>query len=115
MLFNLQASIPYKERENRENKSPYKALVEKCTSIDYLGYGCHLTTNCYLETMVRYSNLFIGDAQWMMRLVRQFFSPNAAILSIDKAVSSPSVHTLLRLVERSCHQPVFLELVDELA
>ena len=81
--------------------SPYLQLVQLATQIDYLAYNCHLTTNCYLETMVRYGNYFVQDPSFMQDLCQKFYSP-FGIGNPLKAIASPSVHQMLRLVERTC-------------
>jgi len=43
-------------------------------SIDFLAYNSHLTTNCYLETLVRYSNYYMNEEPFLRFVLGCFFS-----------------------------------------
>ena len=86
-------------------------MFQKIAMIDYLAYNNHLTTNCYLETLVRYSNYYMLEETFLKFVIGKFFSQQA-IYSQDKVVSCPSVYQLLRLVERTQCFKIFLTIVD---
>lgn len=58
LVFNLIQSISLADKEKPKEGNPYLYLVTMITKIDFLVYDNHLVTNCYFETLVRYSFYF---------------------------------------------------------
>jgi hypothetical protein len=59
--------------------------------IDFLVYDSHLVTNCYFETLVRYSFYFANDEEFFGFMVAKMFTEKA-ILSRKKSISSQIVY-----------------------
>lgn len=81
--------------------SPYRQIIEKIASIDFFRYNCHLTTNCFLETMCRYCYFFKHNANFLPMFANQCFS-QFGILSTNSTISIATTNNLLRMVERAC-------------
>lgn len=61
--------------------------------------------------MVRYSNYYMNEEPFLRFVLGSFFS-DSAIYNSDKVVSTPAVHQLLRLVERTQAHGIFVKIVD---
>ena len=83
------------------------------TKIDFLAYDCHLITNCYLETLVRYSFYYSNNEDFFGFLIEKFFSEQT-ILSKQKSVTSHAAYQLCRLCELMQFKPAFIKHVDTL-
>jgi len=74
MVYNLYQAIPSLEQQKPRDDSPYKQLVQVLTTIDWYAYQSHLTTNCYVETLVRYCYFFTNDPLYLPTVVDQMFT-----------------------------------------
>ena len=54
----LSSCIPNELRDKASEQNPYCMLVQKLFQVDFLSYDCHLTTNLYFETIVRFGDYF---------------------------------------------------------
>lgn len=113
LIFNMIQSITVQEREKPKPDNPYLYLVGMLTKIDFLAYDCHLITNCYLETLVRYSFYFNNNEEFFRFLIDNFFS-GQAILGKQKSVTSHAAYQLCRLCELMQFKPAFIKHVDTL-
>ena len=71
-------------------------IASKLLNIDFMVYDCHLTTNEYLENMVRYAIFFKDSPDFFAVVIQRFFSPQA-ILNGHKSVASMATYEFLRL------------------
>ena len=94
----MYQSISLKDREKPKADSPYLFLINMLLKIDYLAYNNHLTTNCFLETLVRYAFFFTESAEFFQHIVTSFYS-DKAILNENKSVASQATYQFLRLCE----------------
>ena len=58
MVFELYHAFATKTPEKLPADNPYVAVTQKILNIDFLVYNSHLTTNQYLESIVRYAVFF---------------------------------------------------------
>jgi hypothetical protein len=70
MVYNLAQTIPGHEQAKPQQNSPYSQVALLLTKVDYFAYGSYLTSNVYLETMVRYSAFLLCEPNYLDRLVQ---------------------------------------------
>lgn len=91
LVYNLIQSISNADKEKPKDDNPYLYLVRMLTKIDFLAYDNHLTTNCYFETLVRYSFYFANQEDFYEYITNQVFSPKA-IKSKKKSINSQATY-----------------------
>ena len=87
LIYNLIQSISNPDKEKPKEDNPYVYLVSMLPKIDFLSYNNHLVTNCYFETLVRYSFYFQNSEEFFVFLINQVFS-DKAIKSKQKCINS---------------------------
>jgi hypothetical protein len=79
------------------------------TKIDYLSYENPLVSNCFFETLVRYSFYFQNSEEFFGFLVQKLF---VGIRSKQKSINSQASYQLLRLCEQMQFKTAFVAHVD---
>ena len=83
------------------------------TKIDFLTYDNHLITNCYFETLVRYSFYFSNSEEFFGFAISKFFSQQA-IKSRLQSINSHAAYQFVRLCELMQFKPALVKHVDDI-
>ena len=96
LVYELFHCIADKEPEKFTEDSPYVRIAAKLLNIDFCRYDCHLTTNEYLENIVRYAVFFRNSPDFFGIVIQRFFSPQA-FLNTHKSVASIATYEFMKL------------------
>ena len=113
-IIEIHQVIPGELRDKHTQENPFYVLVQRLLTLNFLDYDCHLTTDAYFETIVRYADYFKGNHQFYSSVVAQFFS-DRGIRHGTKAIASQSLNQFLRLTEKYRHDSVFPNLHEAIS